>query len=323
VHRREEVADVFISYSQARRDLTEALAADLEAQGYTVWWDTKLIAGKRFTEVINRELDAARAVIVIWTPDSIASDWVYSEAQHARSQGKLIPVRVPELEPLQIPKPFSALHTDLVGNRAAILKALRELKVVPENPSRKAATAPRPRPIAPAATCPRQPDRDKGGAGVQKQRILDKLNTAAVHTASVSLLSSFIVLFLAAYYNSYLYDRLFIFLVWSNLLLPWIASLILYILILMYDPISIYDDAFIKQNALNHFFYNVFYIVVCMSFSVALALLWFFAVNFELMVRSLYFFFSLSGICIVYCYSVAVYTLVRSQQLKRTTVRLD
>ena len=33
------MADIFISYSQKDRDVATALAAALEARGYTVWWD--------------------------------------------------------------------------------------------------------------------------------------------------------------------------------------------------------------------------------------------------------------------------------------------
>ena len=33
------MAQVFISYSTKHRDLTRQLAAVIEGQGYTVWWD--------------------------------------------------------------------------------------------------------------------------------------------------------------------------------------------------------------------------------------------------------------------------------------------
>jgi hypothetical protein len=67
---------IFISYSKADPEPTRELADFLTAQGYSVWWDTNLTAGEVFREVIDRELDAADAVIVIWTAHSVASNWV-------------------------------------------------------------------------------------------------------------------------------------------------------------------------------------------------------------------------------------------------------
>jgi hypothetical protein len=67
---------IFISYSKAEPKPTEELADFLTAQGYTVWWDTNLTSGEVFREVIDRELAAADAVIVIWTAHSVASNWV-------------------------------------------------------------------------------------------------------------------------------------------------------------------------------------------------------------------------------------------------------
>jgi hypothetical protein len=37
------MADIFISYSKKHSQLTEDLARDLEAEGYTTWWDASLL----------------------------------------------------------------------------------------------------------------------------------------------------------------------------------------------------------------------------------------------------------------------------------------
>ena len=125
------MADIFISYSKNERHLTEALANDLEAAGYTVWWDTNLITGESYQKVIVREIKEARAAIVIWTPSSTQSEWVYSEANRANRDKKLIPVRVPEVDLYDIPPPFDVRQTDFVSNRRAIFAALERLKVFP------------------------------------------------------------------------------------------------------------------------------------------------------------------------------------------------
>jgi TIR domain len=98
---------VFISYSKQRPQPTRDLASFLEEEGFTVWWDTDLTAGEVFREVIDRELDAADAVIVIWTLQSVTSKWVIAEAEHADRDCKLIPVRTSDVEPGRIPKPHS------------------------------------------------------------------------------------------------------------------------------------------------------------------------------------------------------------------------
>ena len=67
---------IFISYSKADPEPTRGLADFLTAQGYSVWWDTNLTSGEVFREVIDRELAAADAAIVIWTAHSVASNWV-------------------------------------------------------------------------------------------------------------------------------------------------------------------------------------------------------------------------------------------------------
>ncbi len=118
------MADIFISYSKAYRALTEALAKDLEARGHTVWWDTSLLSGETFRTVILRELDAAKAVIVIWSPASVKSDWVVSEATRAKQQGKLITVLGGGATHADIPPPFDVLHADDVEDRAQLLKAI-------------------------------------------------------------------------------------------------------------------------------------------------------------------------------------------------------
>lgn len=57
---------IFFSYSKKYAQLTIDLARDLEAEGYTTWWDTSLLPGDEFPDEIKRQIHAAKAVIVIW-----------------------------------------------------------------------------------------------------------------------------------------------------------------------------------------------------------------------------------------------------------------
>ncbi len=129
------MADIFVSYSKSDRALCARLAACLEAQGYTVWWDKSLKAGDEFRDEIVKELAKARAVIVIWTKTSVASDWVRSEAGRAKADGKLIPVRTSDIDYKTIPPPFDVLHTEIATNeeliRAAVVAQLAKPEVKP------------------------------------------------------------------------------------------------------------------------------------------------------------------------------------------------
>ena len=81
--------------------------------------------------MILRELQQARAAIVIWDTASVRSEWVRSEASRARARRILIPVRAEGIRSHDIPPPFDSLHTELLSNRAAITAALGRLGVTP------------------------------------------------------------------------------------------------------------------------------------------------------------------------------------------------
>ncbi|MGI8561643.1 MAG: TIR domain-containing protein [Luteimonas sp.] len=107
------MADIFVSYSRLDQPRVAPLVAALEAQGWSVWWDPEITPGEEFDSLISRELDDARSLIVVWTPQSVESRWVRGEARDAADRGVLVPVRFDNAR-LQID--FRALHaTDLDG----------------------------------------------------------------------------------------------------------------------------------------------------------------------------------------------------------------
>lgn len=118
---------IVLSYASVDRELTSRLAAFLEARGHDVWWDTDLIGGDSYRSVIDRKLDEADVVIVIWTPASVRSEWVIAEADHAERQSKLLPVRQGSLLPWQIPKPFSNFQTVAIADAARIVHAVEHI----------------------------------------------------------------------------------------------------------------------------------------------------------------------------------------------------
>lgn len=107
------MADIFISYARADREKIEKLASALEAEGYSVWWDRQIVGGSEFSEEIEKELNAAKAVIVAWSEDSVKSRWVRDEAGTAAEAGKLIPT---SLDGAGAPMGFKQYHAiDLDG----------------------------------------------------------------------------------------------------------------------------------------------------------------------------------------------------------------
>jgi hypothetical protein len=84
--------DIFISYSREERTAARHFADSFKNEGFAVWWDAVLRSGQTFDEVIERELRAAKAVVVLWSPRSVTSRWVRAEATLADRGNKLVPV---------------------------------------------------------------------------------------------------------------------------------------------------------------------------------------------------------------------------------------
>jgi hypothetical protein len=121
------VADIFISYSSQQREVTLALAAAIEGHfgRGSVWWDQAgLRAGDRFSPEITQALDAAKAVVVVWTAGAVDSDWVYAEAVRAAARRKVVTVRAASLDQPLIPLPFNVFHTLPVEDTDAVLAAI-------------------------------------------------------------------------------------------------------------------------------------------------------------------------------------------------------
>ncbi len=116
------MADIFISYARADRDKIERLASSLKAEGCSVWWDRRIVGGDDFSDDIERELAAAKAVIVGWSEIGSKSRWVKDEASLASDSGKLIAVSLDGADP---PIGFRQFHTiDLAAWRGGRDEAL-------------------------------------------------------------------------------------------------------------------------------------------------------------------------------------------------------
>jgi hypothetical protein len=102
------MSDIFISYAREDRGNAQGLAAVLEAQGWTVWWDRSIPPGRSFDQVIEEALTGAKCVVVLWSHASTASDWVKTEAAEGLARKILVPVRIEEVN---LPLEFRRLQT--------------------------------------------------------------------------------------------------------------------------------------------------------------------------------------------------------------------
>ena len=100
-------ADVFISYARADEAVARRVAKALQAVGRDVWWDADLPAHRSYSEIIERNLEQASAVVVLWSKTAAKSQWVRAEADFARNAGKLVQAQVDETLP---PMPFNQIQ---------------------------------------------------------------------------------------------------------------------------------------------------------------------------------------------------------------------
>ncbi len=88
------MAKVFISYSRKDLSFVEQLATDLKKAGLDVWYDvSSLGGGARWRVEIEAAIKNSQFVIVVLSPDSIASEWVEREFLFAsKLERKIIPL---------------------------------------------------------------------------------------------------------------------------------------------------------------------------------------------------------------------------------------
>ena len=114
------MASIFLSYAREDANTAKAIASELEARGWSVFWDRKILPGATFDDYIVQQLQDARAVLVLWSPISTASDWVRNEAAHGkdRAPSALVPAII---APCQIPFAFRHIQAvDLSAWRAGV-----------------------------------------------------------------------------------------------------------------------------------------------------------------------------------------------------------
>ena len=90
---------IFLSYAREDEAQARRLAAALDHCGFTVWWDAMIEGGAAFAKTIADALDSADVVIVLWSVNSVGSDWVRDEAAHGRERHRLVPLSLDGTKP--------------------------------------------------------------------------------------------------------------------------------------------------------------------------------------------------------------------------------
>jgi adenylate cyclase len=182
------MSDIFISYARSTAIQAQAVARALRALGYDVWRDDDLPAHRAYAEVIEERLDAAKAVVVIWSAEAVKSQWVQSEADQARAAHKLVQLT---LDGAKLPMPFDRIQcANLVGwtgdldahDWRKVVASVGDLVGADRSPAAATAAAPRKRSICvlPFSNMSGDPEQEYFSDGISEDIITDLSKVSAL-----------------------------------------------------------------------------------------------------------------------------------------------
>jgi TIR domain len=102
------ISDVFVSYAREDQPRVNAVIEQLRKEGLTVFWDRDIPPGVDFGSFLDQALRSSRLVLVVWSTASINRDFVYAEAEFARSRSRLVSCRIDKCTPKL---PFNTFQT--------------------------------------------------------------------------------------------------------------------------------------------------------------------------------------------------------------------
>lgn len=124
--------DIFIGYTRSDSAIAERLVQQFQEEGWQVFIDRQTLVGRKWHKEIERELHAARAVVVLWSAASRDSDFVLEEAEYGKRKDILFPAFI---ERVECPYGFGRIQTaDLVEwnhqmEHAGLVQLLASLRV--------------------------------------------------------------------------------------------------------------------------------------------------------------------------------------------------
>jgi hypothetical protein len=90
---------IFLSYNERDRERAANVVRLLEGRGWSVWWDRRIPAGRTWPDVLADALARMDCMVVLWSRNSIDSNWVYEEASEGQRRRKLVPVALDAVLP--------------------------------------------------------------------------------------------------------------------------------------------------------------------------------------------------------------------------------
>lgn len=123
--------DIFICYSRNDIAIATRLIQHFQEEKWSVFIDKQTLVGRRWHKEIEKELHAAKAVVVLWSATSRESDYVLEEAEYGKRKEILFPAFI---ETVEYPYGFGRIQTaDLIGwngdtNHPGLQKLLSSLK---------------------------------------------------------------------------------------------------------------------------------------------------------------------------------------------------
>ena len=128
------MAHIFISYSRKDFEAADRLRATLAKAGYEAWIDREIPGGDLWKKRIAEAIEAARAFMVLLSPNAVASDNVRKELDMADSRKKLIlplviaPTKIPhEMEYSLAGLQWIDVSTTSDGGERKLLSELKSL----------------------------------------------------------------------------------------------------------------------------------------------------------------------------------------------------
>lgn len=106
------MSEVFLSYKRGADDHRAAVVRSaLEQLGVKVFIDQSMAPGTDFQRVIKKQIDQAKAVLVLWTTGSLESRFVQGEALHGLKRDILVAATFDGIDPDSLMSPFNTVNT--------------------------------------------------------------------------------------------------------------------------------------------------------------------------------------------------------------------
>ena len=127
--------EVFVSYSEEDRELAMPIIEALKARGLIVWWyedDSRNTYSMNVMKQIDDAILSAQSVLVIWTQNSINSDWVTGEAKKAFDKRKLVQLCKDALILESLKVPFNTYESVFIQKNEElhcepVIKAIKQM----------------------------------------------------------------------------------------------------------------------------------------------------------------------------------------------------